>query len=223
MGLDLALTVGEYCPGGAAVKRLTLSDRVRAFVRPRLRERGTSASLLRYLNNSPASHRKLTSPEVSMMFSTGTRRIDFDTLDDVAAFFNVPLAALLGIPEKGDLNQAEQRMVLALRVLPDSLQAHFLAVLETMSLYARVHGQPTALAGRKGPVSHASAELPASSDYGPLSPALERDLDDIRERLDRVLLGRTARQHPAGDAVRKPETRPRDRRAGAPDPVEPED
>jgi hypothetical protein len=207
------------------MRRLTLSDRVRAFLKERFRTWGTQAALANYLAKSPSSHRRLRTPEISMMFKTGTRSIDLDTLEDVAAFFNVPLAALLGIPDKGDLNQAEQRMVLALRVLPDSLQAHFLAVLETMSLYAHVHGMPTAAAGRKGRLSHASpsASLPASSDYGPLDPALERDLDDIRERLDRVLFGRTARQHPAGDDVRKPTPRPSHRRTGEADPVEPED
>lgn len=153
-----------------------MSERIRGKLRELFRAggRGTQAQLSKYLNDSPASSRKLKPPEITMMFQTGTRGIDIDTLEDVAAFFNLPVSDLLGIPSHSDLSASEQRMVLALRLLTPAQQAHILAIVETMSLHVRVAQRVTAAVspGRTRGDSH--PEVPET--YQAIIARIDQDL-----------------------------------------------
>lgn len=139
--------------------------------------RGIQKRLSDYLENSPAAARKLKPPEVTMMFQTGSRGIDIDTLDDVAAFFNMPVADLLGIPSHSDLSALEQRMVIALRLLTPAQQQHFLAIVETMSLHVRVQQQRAAATSRGRPSRDADPEVPETEET--IIARLERDLRSL--------------------------------------------
>jgi len=176
-GLDLPVTPGEYCLH-TSMRRLRLSDRVRAYVRAKFRHRGTAAQLSKYLTDSPVSHRRLRRNEVSMMFQTGSRKIDLDTLEDIAAFFGTPISELLGVPNSSDLTVEEQRIVHALRVLLPSARAHLLAIAEMLSIEARFVDGPARLPRSKR-IPYETAEVPSLADDYDKIQALADGFDEL--------------------------------------------
>jgi hypothetical protein len=185
--------------------------------------RGAWAALARYLQKTPSAYRTLSGPELSMMFSTGTRGIDLDTLDDLAAFFSVPLSDILGIPNASDLSAEEQRIVHAFRVLHPTTRAHLVAIAEHLSIQVRIMESRRLPPGKKRVQGHESipAWISASTiagDYDDIRRLIEHFIVELNDALDRAPdAGRQAT--PSREAVAAP--RPRHRAGGRSDAEKP--
>lgn len=143
----------------APMPRPPLTERLRGFLYSRFKKEkgswGTAADLARFSHNRPGGS-KIKASELSAFINPkkGRRGITIDDLDDIAAFFRLPLAGLFG--EESALSSLEQRMLWAFRALAPVTQEHFLALLEVASIAPRVGKSLIPTAG----VSHTMRSTP---------------------------------------------------------------
>lgn len=124
---DLQFSGSEIC-GITQPVRVTPYGRFRQKLAELLRTRGSKHALAHYCDRSDSWVSNLLVPR------SEEPRPSIDDLDNIARFFDISLGELLGAAKFGELSGREQRMIHALRNLPEPLQLHAVALVEAASL-----------------------------------------------------------------------------------------
>jgi hypothetical protein len=114
--------------------RPTITQRLRAFLNQRLgAEWGGAAALAKFSQDRPGGS-KIRAQNLSAFRreTPGRVGLKLDHLDDIAAYFRVPIAALFG--EQSALTGDEQRLLWAFRALPLPTREQFLGLVELASV-----------------------------------------------------------------------------------------
>jgi len=163
--LGLPFTEREECGITLlSVPVATVTERLRAKLRRLLKERGYGAAKQLADYSQTKTGARISTQELSYFLNDAPKRrgLHLDDLDDIAAFFRISIAELLGDTKIGDLSPDEQRMLYAVRVLNSSTREHFLALLEAAALGAHLAGtrrHTTSSLASPG-VAHAQSSAP---------------------------------------------------------------
>lgn len=200
MSQDLPFT---YCEVGAItgviMPKATVTERLRSRLRAWLREegRGAAARIARYSQDSPGGS-KILPQDLSYFLNPtsnkGRKGIQLDDLDDLAAATGLSIGELLSVTKKEELSAEEQRTVLAFRVLPPTLQEHFLAVIEQMSVGVR-QGSGLHRGRLNRMIADSSARIPSSIPQVdtdgralPVASDPSANSSDLRSLIDQLML-----------------------------------
>jgi hypothetical protein len=128
------------------MSRPTLTERLRATLRPLLRAHGVGAALAKFSQARPGGAR-INPQEISYFLNRtpGRKGLTLDDLDDVAAFFGLSIGQLFGV-DADALSPDETRIVTAFRACAPATRDHVVGLLETLSTAAPV--APSTLAAR---------------------------------------------------------------------------
>jgi hypothetical protein len=133
------------------MSRPTLTDRLRATLRPLLRAHGVGAALAKFSQARPGGAR-INPQEISYFLNRtpGRKGLTLDDLDDVAAFFGLSIGQLFGV-DADALSPDETRIVTAFRACAPATREHVVGLLEMLSTAATV--APSPLASRPHPAA----------------------------------------------------------------------